>query len=120
MNPGQLGTIIILVLILIVIGSGFVIYRRIRKKLRDFSNMVFGTPDLVQGLKSVEKETEITPKSVAAATSLYLPNIMRDFPEFHYDEMKSERKMYWFRLRKTCSKKIRNSSRRTPANCAIS
>jgi hypothetical protein len=88
MNPGQLGTIIILVLILIVIGSGFVIYRRIRKKLRDFSNMVFGTPDLVQGLKSVEKETEITPKSVAAATSLYLPNIMRDFPEFHYDEMK--------------------------------
>ncbi|MCI8462124.1 MAG: hypothetical protein HFG25_04140, partial [Lachnospiraceae bacterium] len=45
MNPGQLGTIIILVLILIVIGSGFVIYRRIRKKLRDFSNMVFGTPD---------------------------------------------------------------------------
>ncbi|MDE7352094.1 MAG: zinc ribbon domain-containing protein [Acetatifactor sp.] len=88
MNPGQLGTIIILVLILIVIGTVYVIYRRIRKKLRDFSSMAFGTPDLVQGLKSVEREAEITPKSVAAATSLYLPNIMRDFPEFHYDEMK--------------------------------
>ena len=31
----------------------------------------------------------MTPKSVSSATNLYMPSIMRDFPEFHYDEMKS-------------------------------
>ncbi|MDE5680226.1 MAG: zinc ribbon domain-containing protein, partial [Lachnospiraceae bacterium] len=36
----------------------------------------------------IEAEYAVTPKSVSAATNLYLPRIMRDFPDFHYDEMK--------------------------------
>ena len=31
----------------------------------------------------------MTPKSVSSATNLYLPAVMRDFPELHYDELKT-------------------------------
>ena len=88
MTAGMYGIIVILVLALIVMGTGYYAYRRIRKKLRSFSNMAFGTANIMKGLQQIEKESEVTPKSVSAATSLYLPNIMRDFPDFHYDEMK--------------------------------
>ncbi len=36
----------------------------------------------------MEVENSTTPKSVAGMTSLYLPKIKKDFPEFQYDEMK--------------------------------
>ena len=51
--------------------------------------MLFGTDSMIEGMKQREKEVEMTPKSVSSATNLYMPSIMRDFPEFHYDEMKS-------------------------------
>lgn len=89
MTSGQIGMIVILVLVLAVMASGYIAYRRIRKKVREFSQMAFGTDNLKEGLQKVEKEEEITPKSVSAATSLYLPQIMRDFPEFHFEEMKN-------------------------------
>lgn len=88
MTPGMIGAIVILVLTLTVMGTGYYAYRRIKKKIAQFSLEALGTSNLLKGLQNVEKENEITPKSVAAATSLYLPNIMRDFPDFHYDEMK--------------------------------
>ena len=51
--------------------------------------MLFGTDSMIEGMKQREAEVEMTPKSVSSATNLYMPSIMRDFPEFHYDEMKS-------------------------------
>ncbi len=89
MTSGQIGTIAILVLILAVMGGGYVAYRRISRKVREFSQMAFGTNSLKEGFQKLEKEEEVTPKSVSAATSLYLPQIMRDFPEFHFEEMKN-------------------------------
>ena len=88
LTAGGVAAIVMLVLILAVMGTGYYAYRRIRKKVRDFSLEALGTANILKGLKDVERESEITPKSVSAATSLYLPNIMRDFPDFHYDEMK--------------------------------
>lgn len=86
---GKILGIIILVLILIILISCYIAYRKIRNKVREFSRMAFGTEDIREGFQNVEKEAEITPKSVSAATSLYLPQIMRDFPEFHLEEMKN-------------------------------
>lgn len=87
---GKILSIIILVLILIIMISGYVAYRKVRNKVREFSRMAFGTEDIKEGFQKVEKEAEVTPKSVSAATSLYLPQIMRDFPEFHLEEMKNK------------------------------
>ncbi len=84
-----IGLIIILILLLILVGIGFYAYHTIKNKVRNFSNQVFGTPSLSQGIAQMENEYAVTPKSVSAATSLYLPRIEKDFPDFHYDEMKS-------------------------------
>lgn len=88
-NATFIKIIIILVLALAVIGLGYYGYIRIRNKTREVSRLLFGTSNLVDGVKSIEMERELTPKSVSSATNLYLPTIMRDFPDFHYDEMKT-------------------------------
>lgn len=85
---------IILILILLIVFLafavvGFCFFRRIRSKARQYSKMLFGTPSLAEGFRNLEALDLATPKSVSSATSLYLPAIMKDFPEFHYDEMKS-------------------------------
>ncbi len=82
------GIIVMLACFLAAMGAGYFAYRKIRRKVRGFSQMAFGTADVMQGLRQIERESQVTPKSVSAATSICLPNIMRDFPDFHYDEMK--------------------------------
>lgn len=61
---------------------------KIYKKVQSISRQAFGTEDLLEGFRQMEIENSTTPKSVAGMTSLYLPKIKKDFPEFQYDEMK--------------------------------
>lgn len=84
----QIGTIMILVLILVIFGCVAYAVYRVKHAVRSFSRAAFGTDSLKEGLEQVEEEYATTPKSVSAMTSLYLPKIKRDFPEFQYDEMK--------------------------------
>ncbi len=88
MAIAQIGTIIILVLILAVIGCVAVGVFRVKRAVKKISRQAFGTDNIMEGLRNVEEEYANTPKSVAAVTSLYLPKIKKDFPEFQYDEMK--------------------------------
>ena len=88
MSSRQICTIVILILILSVMGIAYYAYRRIRNKIRDFSKTLLGTEDIMKGLQQIDRQAQVTPKSVSSATSIYLPNIVKDFPEFHYEEMK--------------------------------
>ncbi|MBQ7360439.1 MAG: zinc ribbon domain-containing protein [Lachnospiraceae bacterium] len=88
MNPNLIGLIIVLVLLLTLAIVCFYAYKKIKQKIRSFSKMLFGTTDIRSGINRAEMQYAATPKSVAAATSLCLPRITRDFPDFHYDEMK--------------------------------
>lgn len=81
--------IIILILLLVLVGTIYFVYRRARDKVEEFSEKAFGTSDIMEGMRQMEREAAVTPRSVSSATNLYLPSIMRDFPEFHYDEMKT-------------------------------
>ncbi len=88
MSANIIGIIVILVLMLMVIGGiGYGVWRA-KNAVESFSRGAFGTPDIREGLRQVEQEYASTPKSVSAMTSLYLPKIKKDFPEFQYDEMK--------------------------------
>lgn len=89
MDANLIGIIVALVLCFGLVGIGYYAYRSIKNKVRNFSQMAFGTSSIMEGFRKTEAEYASTPKSVAAGTSLYLPRIMRDFPEFHYDEMKN-------------------------------
>lgn len=88
MSAGLIGTIVALVLMLIVIGCIAYGVFRIKKAVKAFSREAFGTESLKEGFSKVEEEYASTPKSVSAMTSLCLPKIKREFPEFQYDEMK--------------------------------
>lgn len=89
MSSGQIGMIVILVLALAVMGGGYFAYRNIREKVRLFTRMAFGSDTIKGSFENMDREEEVTHKSVSAATKLYLPQILRDFPEFHYDEMRN-------------------------------
>ena len=93
MSANLIGIIVILCLMLMIVaavGIGiYVIYRKVHNTVTSYSRTIFGTDDPIEGFKKVEMEQSVTPKSVSSATSLYLPQIMNDFPEFHYDEMKT-------------------------------
>lgn len=88
MSASMIGIIVILVLALIVIGCIAYGVWKVKHAVENFSRQAFGTSDIREGLKQVEEEYASTPKSVSAMTSLYLPKIKKDFPEFQYDEMK--------------------------------
>lgn len=80
--------LIILLLILIIMVIGIVAFFYIRQQAREFSNELFGTSDIRQAAKEMQVEYSTTPKSVSAMTSLLLPKISEDFPDFNYNEMK--------------------------------
>lgn len=88
MNATIVGVIIVLVLLLVLVGVIYYAYRNIKRKISRFSQAVLGTSDLIEGIKKRDIEVASTPKSVAGVTSLYLPRIQKDFPDFHYQEMK--------------------------------
>ncbi len=83
-----IGLIIVLILLLLLVLICYIVYKKITAKVRSFSRTVFGTNSLQAGIRKMDMEYSTTPKSVSSATGLYLPRIVRDFPEFHYDEMK--------------------------------
>ena len=75
MTAKQIGTIIILVLVLIIVIALLVLVLSLRKKVRRFSNKMFGTPDLAEGLEQAGiRETE-RPRSVSAMTGILTPKI---------------------------------------------
>ncbi|MFI3171773.1 MAG: zinc ribbon domain-containing protein [Eubacteriales bacterium] len=78
--------ILILGIIFLLLLVGITLY--VKQKVEKFSRQVFGTNSITEGFQKVQEEYVATPKSVSGMTSLYLPNIMKDFPDFHYDEMR--------------------------------
>ncbi|MCR5691259.1 MAG: hypothetical protein K6G62_03475 [Eubacterium sp.] len=84
--------IIYFIVIGFVLGAvitGVSLYRKIKRNVRDFSRQAFGTDDIKAGVRAMQEEVANTPKSVSGMTSLMLPKISRDFPDFNYDEAKS-------------------------------
>ncbi len=80
--------IIILILILAIIIAIYCGIAYIRNKTREVSRALFGTSDITKAAQQMKQEYAATPKSVSAMTSLLLPKIVSDFPDFQYDEMK--------------------------------
>lgn len=79
----------IVIAVLIVLGVGVYLYQRIRSKIRDASRVLFHTDSILEGIQSQQEEMSHIPKSVSGMTSVYLPLIGEDFPEFNYEEFKT-------------------------------
>ena len=68
-------------LLVVIIGAGFVI----KSKVSKFSQQAFGTKSLLEGYNEQKRKLSETPRSVHSMTSIYLPQILKDFPEFDYE-----------------------------------
>ena len=79
---------IILLLLLIVLLVFLYLYFKIRKSLRSFSEVAFGTSNIIEGFKNQAIKLENEPKSVAGMESLLLPKLNKDFPNLNINEMK--------------------------------
>jgi len=91
MSTYEIIKLFILLLFLVVIGIGILtVYKKVLAKLRSMSRQLFGTTDFVNGFKMVADVAAETPKSVSAMTRLMEPQIMRDFPEFSWEEFKAK------------------------------
>lgn len=66
--------------------------RQVTNSVKQVSKAVYGTEDIVEGVKRQQFEHSITPRTISNMTSVYLPQIQKDFPEFHYDEMRERAK----------------------------
>lgn len=75
------GTIIILAA---AVGVPLIGYLTVRSKIRNFSRTIFGTTDMLKGIMELERESYNTPFSVSGGTSIYLPQIKKDFPDFDF------------------------------------
>lgn len=81
-----IGTLLVVLVMLVAI---LVIIAAISRKAKQAARTIFGTETLKEGFDQIEAEFAATPKSVSAVTSLYLPKIVRDFPEFSFEQMKT-------------------------------
>lgn len=65
-------------LLVVIVGAGFVI----KSKISKFSRQAFGTDNLMEGYREQKRKLSETPRSVQSMTSIYGPEILRDFPDF--------------------------------------
>ena len=65
---------------------------QIRRRTRRFLNSaeVCLLRELVRSAQAGELQQEDQPKSLSGMTSIYLPQILRDFPEFNWEELRAE------------------------------
>lgn len=74
--------VVALVLAAVVVAGGFVLYARVRQGFRH----LFGGLSLKEVAEKGRYEDENVPRSVSSMTSLLLPRITADFPDFSWTE----------------------------------
>lgn len=93
MDTGSLIKLLIILLIVSAIGIGILtVYEKIKRVTRRALRVLSDVRQLASLAKGhgveLEEVFEETPKSVSSMTRLMEPQIMRDFPEFSWDECK--------------------------------
>lgn len=72
----------------VLIIVGIVVY--ITNKIRSFSQALFGTESLIDGLQQEKLSASKEPRSLHSMEPVYLPMIRRDFPELNVNELKKQ------------------------------
>lgn len=68
--------------------AGFVAFFKLKRKVKNYSQSIFGTSSLNEIMRRAQLDEETTPKSVAGMEKLVLPTLIDDFPNLDINEMK--------------------------------
>lgn len=76
-----------------VLMIGGIVYLVIRSKVKRFAKQSFGTSDLSYLMRAAQDaaqdESYEGPKSLSGGDSIFMPRILRDFPDFNLERAKS-------------------------------
>ncbi len=75
-------------LVAVIVGGGLFIGHKIKR----FSRSAFGTDNLMEGYNAQKRKLSETPRSVQSMTGIYMPSILRDFPDFDIDLYRNKAK----------------------------
>ena len=81
--------------VLLAFALVYVLLRRIRRAVRrairnnPVSRAIRQTGEVVNMVKAADMTAQLTPKSVSGGDAIYLPRIMKDYPQFNADLAKS-------------------------------
>lgn len=81
--------IVILVLILIIMIMAIIIFMYIKGKVSQISSQLVGAKDFFDGINAQKEELQQEPKTPYGMDSLIMPELQKDFPYMHIDQMKS-------------------------------
>ena len=84
---GIIIVILVLILVIMLIAIGIILY--IRNRLKHYSSKISEFKDFFDGINAQKEEFEEEPKTPYGIDNLVLPDITRDFPYMHVDQMKS-------------------------------
>lgn len=82
------GKMIVLVVLLCVAIVALLGIWALKNKVTKFSREIFGTDNIVEGINRQADLVAETPKFVSGMTRLMEPQIMKDFPDFSWEEFK--------------------------------
>ena len=77
-----------LIVVVAVAVIAFVVVRFVMRTARDAASAVSSVSNILKEVEAAQYEEQTRPKSLAATTSLTIPLIKKDFPEFNVDEMR--------------------------------
>ncbi len=80
--------LILLSIIAVILLVAIIIFFYVRSGLKKVAREMYGTNNIIDALNQSQKTAEDEHKSVNSMTKTYLPQIMRDFPEFSYEQFK--------------------------------
>lgn len=86
----NIGDFVPLITVVVIIGAVVGGVMAVRAKMRSVSRDMFGTDSLIDGYKKQKQQVSEQPVSVRSMTSIYLPQIQKDFPEFDYTHYKTK------------------------------
>lgn len=78
-----LGAFLAVVIIAVILVSV------VTKKIKRLSNRLFGVRNITRVLSQVETEAEARPRSLSACDSMVIPQVLRDFPDFDSNLVKT-------------------------------
>lgn len=86
----NIGDFVPLITVVVIIVAVAAIVLAVRAKMRTLSRNMFGTDSLLDGYRQQKRQVSEQPVSVRSMTSIYLPQIQKDFPAFDYDLYKTK------------------------------
>lgn len=80
---------VFLIFLILLVAFVFCFYLKVKFDLKNLFYKFFGTTNITDVLKEQEYESQETPKTLFGMESIYMPTVLKDFPDLNINELKA-------------------------------